>query len=667
MLPATDQWRLLWAATMVGAPVFVGYRFARRLQPPPAAIGDAILVGYLVQYVSVGLAGLLGILTPLVLTLIGLVICAALWIWAGFIVPVVNDLQLSRPHRRWTLGFCLGALGFLAALVFSQRTNPPLATDALAYHLPAAILWLQKKRIVLFQTWFFNPANTYSPLAGSMFITWLLAPIGNDALARFVQIGPWFLVFFSILEIGTSIGATLPAAALAALATVLSRPFISESILAKDDLFVAACFLATVAALASNRLSAKFGSLRLGIAIGLMLATKYTALLSLPILLLGIDAPFRAGWRWRQWSAAIGAAALLAGPWYLRNLLDWGNPLFPVKIDFLGVHVPGLFSSIEVPEFKTAAGLWTALTGGYYGLPPIVFIFLLAIWLLSLVRFGGEMLRDPLRRFTVFGPVAGILIFAFFSPQAEVRFLLPTFGLMFALCCIALPSKWTIACSAAAALLAIAASFSAENADQIVRFTLWGVIAALIGLVIRWLEADVLRFRRPILNCIAIVIVFGVIVAGWNDHLIEYRNARMASWQRVYPAQAAAWDFVDRNLPAAATIAYSNQFMIYPLYGFDGRRRVICAPVRRGAAVANLDFPPRMSGDDLNQQATDAANAPADQADWMRNLRNVRAQYLTIGLTSRAPEVAWANADPAHFTRIFANSGFVIYRIKRLD
>lgn len=663
MRPSTDQLRLLWAAILVAAPLFAGYRVARRLQRPPAAIADAILIAYLVQYVSVGLAGLFGILTPLFLTVIALVICAALWISAGFVPLEANASPIPRSHGRWMLLACLFAIGFLAALIYSVKLNPPMATDALVYHLPAAVLWLQKKRITLFQTWFFNPANTYSPLAGSVFVAWLMAPLGNDALARFVQVGPWFLILISIFEIGTSAGASLPAAALAALAAALARPFIGEAVLAKDDLFVAAFFLAAVAALAPGRMASRFAWVRLGIAIGLMLATKYTALMTLPILILAGDAPRCAGWRWRQWAGTILAAGLVAGPWYLRNLLDWGNPLFPVKLDLAGFHLPGLIARVEVPELKSAAGLWKVLTGGYFGLPAILFCLLLAAWLLSIVRLGRNLRHDPLQRLMVLGPMLGLLIFAFCSPQAEVRFVLPSVGLMFAVCCTAGRGKWGVAWSGAAVLLAIATSFSSASAGQIATFALWAIVAALIGLLIRWLEADALGLRRPVLSCIAIAGVLAAVGVKWNDYLNEYRNTRMEIWKSVYPAQARAWDYIDGNLAGTATIAYSNQFMIYPLYGFGCGRTVVYAPVRAGASVSHLAFPAEISDADLNLAAARAANALGSESAWLNNLRAVHADFFVVGVGDSAPEVRWADADRAEFTRIFVNSDIAIYRI----
>jgi hypothetical protein len=663
MLPGTDQLRLLWAAMLVAMPLAAGYRFARRLQPPVGAIGDAILISYLIQYAAVGFAGALGFLSPACLTLLAVAMCASLWISAGFLSPSPNDLPLSRVRRRWVLGIFLGAFGFVAALVYSQRFCPPLATDALTYHLPAAVLWLQKKRIVLFQTWFFNPANTFSPLAGSMFATWLLAPMGNDTLARFVQVGPWFLIFFSVMNLGRSSRAAAPSAALAGLAAVMSRPFISQCILAKDDLFVAGFFLSAVSAISADRMSSRFGSARFGTAVGLMLATKYTALMSLPILLLAVDAPWRAVWRWRQWGVAMGAIALIAGPWYLRNAIYWGNPLFPMRADFAGFHLPGLFSSIHVPELRTMEGLWRVITGGYYGMPAALFILLSALWLMAVARFGRAVLRDPLRRLVVLGPPVGILVFALFSPQEEVRFLLPAFGLMFALCPTVAAGWRAIVLGAAAALLAIATGFSTVDAGQVVNFAMWGVSVAMAGLLLRWFEKDFLRFRRPILTWAGIAILMCVIGLRWNYYLDEYRDSRMGIWETEYPAQAAMWSFVDNHVPPDVTVAYSNQFMIYPLYGFRERRKVTYAPVRQDASISSLSFPAKVSDIELNQIGMDAANLGGDPLAWKQNMRAIGAEYLVVGRWQFAPEFRWAEADPSHFVKVFQNADSVVYRV----
>jgi hypothetical protein len=666
-MPAvTDDFRLLWAVILFCLPMIAGYRFARKLQSPLGAISDAILIGYLIQYISVGVTGICGILSPFWLTLAAILINAALWIVAELMLPKSKELSAILPHGRWVLGICLGAIGFGCAIVYFQRLQPPLATDALTYHLPAAIFWLQQHRIVVFQAWFFNPANTYSPLAGSMFVTYLLAPIGNDALARFVQIGPWILILFTTINLARSGGALPVAAALAGLATVLSRPFISECILAKDDLFVAAFFLVVVAGLSGDKILGKFGAARIGIAIGLLLATKYTALLTLPILLLAADAPIRAAWRWRQYCVAAGAALLIAGPWYLRNLIDYGNPLFPVKINIVVTHLPGLLAPIHVAGLRTIGGLWQVITAGYFGQPPPVFIFLGVVWLAAIFIWRRTIRVDPVRRLIVLGPPVGIATFALFSPQAEVRFLLPVFGLMFVSSACVARGKTSMLIVTAVAVMAVATSFSSDNWDQIVKFAMWGAVVALVGVAIRWIEADWFRLRQLLLSAFAAAMLFIVIRINWNVYLSQYRDSRDLVWQAVYPPEGELWVYVDENIPTSATIAYSNQFMIDPLYGFDLKRHVVYAPVRAKASVSTLVFPDRVSDTDLFQKAIEAANVQADPLAWRENLKAAAAQYLVVGLQNNAPEIRWASADPLHFVKLFANEEAAVYRIQGL-
>lgn len=152
-----------------------------------------------------------------------------------------------------------------------------LSNDAMTYHFPAATQWLQRGRIELFQTWFFNPANTYSPLAGSVFITWLMIPFGNDVMARFVEVPALLCVGIAMYRLCRQMDATPLTAGLVASAAVLARPVFEPCMMAKDDLFVAFFFVAALVAMSPDLAKGRWGAWRLGMAIGLLLATKYTA------------------------------------------------------------------------------------------------------------------------------------------------------------------------------------------------------------------------------------------------------------------------------------------------------------------------------------------------------------------------------------------------------
>jgi hypothetical protein len=664
---ASDQWRLLLAAVLCALPPAVAYRVFRRRESAFDAVADAILAAYLIQYVSVGVAGLLGILTLPSIAVICLTLCGGCWLLARFIGSTRINPGLSRSDRRWLLGAALAAIGFVAAFAWQLRFEPPLATDALVYHLPAAVDWLQQHRITLYQVWFFNPANTFSPLAGSIFATWLLAPMENDSLVRFMQIGPWILTLLAAANLARNAGAGVPVAALAAFAAVVSRPFLSEAVLVKDDLFVVAFFLVGVRALLVSRPGDQLAPLRAGAAFGLMLSMKYTVILSAPVLLLAADAPFRNGWRLKQFAIGAGAVLLIAGPWYLRNLWLFGNPVFPMKIHVLGMTLPGNVPSVRVLGLRSLDSTWQILTGGYFALPSVLFVFLSVAWLAAAIRYRKVLLQDPLKRFIILGPPAGIGTYILFSPQAEVRFLYPAFALMFAAAAIALPGRRGLVLASVMATIAVGTSFVPEEAGQIFTFAVAAAALALAGLLVVHFETEVFRLKRPLLTGGCVTLLFLLVVAQWPRYVREYRDGRFNFWQAVYPTHGPVWEFVDANIPAGATIAYSNQFMTYPLCGFEHRRRVVYAPVRAGASVSNLVFPDRLTDGEFFNVSLHAANVRADRSAWLANLRATGAGYLLVGADPRTPEAApeldWAEADPEHFTRLFANEQAAVYRI----
>ncbi len=649
----TEQLRLLWAVILIGSPLVAGYRFSRRFSPPLPAATDALLIAFLIQYLAVGFTGLVGILSGPAVTVFTLIVSLAVALAARG-TPLISP-RAPRRESRWALFILAAGFAFCAAVLLAQSLQPPLATDSLTYHLPAAVEWLQEHRLSLFQTWFFNPANTFSPLAGSLFQAFLIAPLHNDALARFAQIAPWAMVFL----IAAQLGSDRRCAAVAALALVLSRPFISESILAKDDLFVAAFFLAAVAELSPGRISTSLSPFRLGIAIGLLLATKFTALLTLPILLLVADAPVRAGWRGRQWIIAIGLPLLIAGPWYLRNLLRWHNPFYPIRIDLLGLHLPGLLPPLHSQTTRSLAGLLEVLAGGYYSMPAILLAGLGVTWAAALFASRRRVLREPFQRLLLLGPVVGVTLFAFFTPQPEVRFLLPAFSLLF------ITANRFRAAAAVVLVLSLATCFSKENAGQTAVFACGALAIALAAILLDWLQTDVLRFGRPTVWIACVAVALLVLIFRWPHYLGEYKAARFQFWSATYPDQSPAWQFVDEHVPAGATIAYSNEFMIYPLYGFDISRRLVYAPIRKRASIAELRFDGDVSAENLFQKAGEAANANPDPLAWRQNLAATAAGYLFLG--PHAPERAWANADAAHFQKLFEDANALVFRIRGLN
>jgi 4-amino-4-deoxy-L-arabinose transferase-like glycosyltransferase len=637
---------------------------------------DALLAFYFIQYVSVGITGLLGCLQPQYVLISACAIAALLWYNAGpGPSPLPEYRESGKAGSLCFTGCVMLVIAYLAGIIASQYSVPPLANDSLTYHLPAAVDWMQKGKITLYETWLFNPANTYSPLAGSMFIYWLMGPLGNDVLARFVQAPALLLIFFATADLCRSLGSRLSVAAILAAAAVLSRPLFSHTLLTKDDLFLTAFFMTALAGLSQPRLRDPLGPWRVGIALGLMLSTKYTAFMSLPILLLAAGAPRGAGWRWQQWFISIALALVLAGPWFLRNLMLTGNPLYPIG----SLLFDGMFRTQRSENLGSFGGILRALADGYFSLPRAAWIVLIVLWIASIAMLRREAIRQPLPRAVLIGGPLGVGLFLLLSPYDEIRFIYPSLVLLFAGATLALRTA-PLLLQVAVALLLLGLSLGTNFALRRLVDILPNVAAALAILallVVSW------RFVRQRWARIVGVSLLGFAVTSW---IFVYWNAYIGAQPEVtnrgwsdpnsaYVPLADAWKFIRTELPPDAKLAYANTFYVYPLYGFDLSRRVVYAPVRPRVKHIH-DLSPiiePLSGERIGAAVARHTTLSSDKPTWIENLRAADVKYVLVGkadLTGASEpdppvELTFAEQDKYHFKRIFDNDAASVYEIVR--
>ncbi len=664
MPPLPPELRLLHLLALNAVVAVAACRFAKKRTAPTrlAVAVDAFLIWYGIQYLAVALPGLLGILGPASMTLAAAAMAGLLW-WAagrGDPRPVPKAISGSQLWV-WPAALALaGAL--LIVLVWRQWVLPPVANDPLTYHLPAAVEWLQTGRIGAYQTWFFNPANTYSPLCGSTVLAWLIAPLGNDVIARFAQVPAAILLLLAVGQLARHLGGG-SAAAVVGLAAVLGRPAVSQATLAKDDLFVAALFAVAAAGLSRDRLKDDLAPWRLGAAVGLMLAVKFTALLALPLLLLAIDAPWRAGWRWRRYGTAVGAAAALAGPWYLRNLIAFGNPVFPVSV----LGLPGLFTTARAAELRTVGGAWATVTGGYAGTTMPLAIGLLTVWVAAVASAGRAAWADPLARLCLIGPAVGIGLFLALSPYPEARFLLPTLGLLAASAGLIYCRNHAAGWAAAGGLAAVAAATGFVPSQTAINLPSAAVLAAVmmaIHAAWRWAPPR----GREVAALVASLLLAAAVYVEWTPSLNAYRQTTTVSWESNYGELGAAWAAAREATGAGSTVAYAGTHFTYPLAGFELDRRVIYCPSRPNVrTVAELGWLGRgLSGREIDRAATAAAVRGADREVWLENLRREKVDFLLVAKPDgrEVPELAWARQMPGRFERVFENGAAAGYRVR---
>ena len=640
---------------------------ARRSQ----AVADTLLLWFVTQYLSIGVPGLLGILSAATAGAAGLVLAAAMF-GISFVVArpeMPLPVKSASPAERWIRGAAWWiALALLGAHCYVQRVMPITADDALTYHAPAAAQWLSSGSIGLLPTWLFNPANTYSPLAGSCFIAWWMAPFSGDVLARYVEVPALVACGAAIYAILRARRVNSAVAALLAAAVISNRAFFLQSVMCKDDLYVVFFFLVAFGAAANVR--ERGATVRLGIALGLLLATKYTALLALPPILLL--------WRpkhWRATAAGIGIAAVLAGPWYLRNVVLTGNPLYPMQLGIGGLTIfKGLFTTARSGELANLSQLAALLFAREYSWPAFAAAPVLAGcgWLAW--RLRTRVLRLPLLRALLLGPVIVIAVFALASPFPEIRFLLPTIALLYLACGVGLKPAPRLALPIAVIALVASVATLVEarlDASDVNNFVLPAAVLAVVGTGITALWPCV-PARKWIVSGTAFVLA-GYAYVNWAAYLQTYGIDTDVVWTSpdYHGELARVWQIARGRsiVPAGSTIAYSNTYFTYPLLGFDESCRcVYVSPVRGVRQMSDLPWlGEKLSGEQLVSRAVAAETSPADKQWWLERLRESGANFLLIartGPTDHPAEARFAAEEPNVFLPIGGSSDARFYRIR---
>jgi hypothetical protein len=656
---------------------------------------DAFLLYSIIQYVSVALPGIIGLLNAGSMSLTAAIACALLCIGAGRIgKPKKADRTIGWAgdnfHELGFVGCFVFVAAFVGTYVWVEWSVPPVATDSLVYHLPTAVQWLQTGKLGLYPTWYWNPAATYSPATGMTFMAWLIAPMHNDVLVRFVQVPPLLWIFFLAARLCMMMGADVMLAGLMAVAATLCRALFSESIIPKDDLFVTAFVASAIIALHPANLRDRLGPWRAGGAIGMVLASKYTALIVCPIFLFLIDSPFRARLRKRDFAIAGAVVLTLAGPWYLRNLCVTGNPLYPVDVRIGGLKLfNGLFTTERDRQLRSGAGIRTMLSGTYHSLPAGLIVALAGTWLLACLRAGKGALKDPVQRTCLVGLVAVLALFLITSPHHEVRYIFPLILPWFAAATIAivrwLPEGWPRwAAGLALAGLSTATSFDLVLFHYVVGFALTALLVAAIVVAI-----DAARLAgwlgRKHLTALGGVVVLALATwtyIDWHAWLSVYRDGVYVFWgeheRALYPEESPVWKYVRSDaVQPGATIAYVHTTLVYPLYGFDEDRRVVYAPVRRG--IHDFLQLPRLGatvpGDAILTAMLRTMNTDPDRQTWMENLKRLHADYLVIVFHKLQPDVSdpepqpeppeqtFASSDRSEFETVFQDEAGVVYRL----
>ncbi len=677
----TSEFRLVVAILLNGAVLWTSHRLLGLFARPRDRIGHAIdLILWWATVVTILITGL-GWLGRL--DLVSVVIATAA-------MTILVSVATNRPRTEipkgpatrstepWSVSPSLVVGIFVTGTVVMQvyiaSARPASATDALIYHLASPARWIQDGRLNIIPLWFHNPANSYSPLHGSCLFAWLMLPMGNDVFARFGQVPLLLLCGLCLHRMLTRSGVSSVIATSIAAACCLSRSFLSEGVQAKDDVILTGYFLAAIASLDHDRLTDRRATIRLGLAVGLMLATKYTSVLALPAIgVVAIPAIARSDTRRRlAWSLIIAVA--LASPWYLRNLIVTGNPVFPIEVRIGSWLVfPGVFTTCVAPEHMTLGALIGVLVGATR--------FTMNWWLMLVLAAGWAVgwwtcrhrYRRPIVLAALVGPALLLATFHFVSPFREVRFVFPAFGLLFLATGLVvghLPipkwMRWILSGGLLAS--AVISSSSARVLPEILAGAFGLTVAILLGRLVwyRWCAE-----RRPVRTAtcvVAAVLVVGYVYVHWDVYILRSRFDYRTCWSVIYgdSGLGPAWAWLDENATTGDVIAYTGTPMTYPLLGQTYNRRAVYVPIQPGIEdfqdLPHIDDP--LSGPEIISRTVASYRRHPNKAHWLAGLARHKVRYLLVTpLGDKTPiEAQWAERDPS-FQLAFENGPTRVYRV----
>jgi hypothetical protein len=307
-------------------------------------------------------------------------------------------------------------LGLAAVLDFIPGVRDALGTgmtgfDSTWYHGPFAAGFFQSGNTwdlhfiaPQFLAWFY-PANA------EIFHSVGMLAFDRDVLSPLLNLG-WFIgCLFAFWSIGRPHGVGLFSVLLGAL--VLRAPLLADQAgEARNDLAGTFFLLAAVAVMVSAAASGPGDRRRLstgaliaaGLAAGLAAGTKLNFLLPAAVLVVGMAVIAPAGARLRALGVGVLAALAGGGYWYLRNLIQSGNPL-PWFTDIGPISLPGPEQALggreghSVLGYLTDGAVWSdwLLPGFHDGLTALWPLFL-GLGLAGLLLSLGHPRANPVLR-----------------------------------------------------------------------------------------------------------------------------------------------------------------------------------------------------------------------------------------------------------------------------
>jgi hypothetical protein len=577
---------------------------------------------------------------------------------------------------------------WLAGELLHAGASVSRSMDTISYDLPIVGRWIQSGTVWPITELF--PLQTHGtyPQGPDLILAGLILPFHNDAFIRFPVYGYLVLAAAAVYATGRELGAPRTSAAL--FATVFaSLPAIAwDAEIGQPDTIGLAAFAAGVLFLVRRNRTRRVSDLALaGLGLGFAAGSRWyfstavAALVAFWILVAATRAHTggdQSGERMLKSAVAlVGIVLLTSGFWLLRNLVEAGDPFYPVRIALAGTTIfaapPDLYRGIS--GFSIAHYATNPSIIGHYIIPALrrtIGLGGLLVFLGVIVAIGRSVIHARHKRRleprTVMLAISSVLLAIVYvvTPYSafglanhpslawvNVRYLLPAACLAASVAAAvagALPGRARTVTEVSAV---IATALGVRGAYKLLatgRTALAGGVVIVLavtvgGVMLRRLSTDRLRFRPPARSWAlgAMVTAAGLVLAGG-----------FAVQRRLNAVRYAADD------PTYAWIQAHPAPLRIGLVGSFNFGAVSPAWAMYGARIENtVMFVGRLHRGNLTQYRT--------RADWLAALRKGQFDLLELAI-GRPPrpttqdDVRWARQT--HFPVLSRSSHFELVRAR---
>lgn len=581
--------------------------------------------------------------------------------------------QVVTGPRRLLLLLVLGAIAGQAA---RGVLLPPLSWDSLTYHLTIAARWVQDGAYSAMPfpdaLWDYG----HYPNHGELMTGWLLLPFHGDLLVNLVSFPFLLLAGGATYALARELGARGGDGLLMAAVVMCSPPLFAYVTSQYVDLQITAEALAAALFLVRALRTGAAGDFSLAAAaLGLAMGTKQSAL---ALAAVGSAVLAVVAFRRRAWLPFLGAlpVMLTAGlPWYLRNAIETGNPLFPFGVSVGGrellagstyrtaalqqlpdlsestflhrllIYAPNALSDDLALTFGPKLPLLAL--GGILGLvllwrerraAAVLLAVLVAVEVLAVAAPGAKTIRDR-------------------WPEVTHRFFATSTALLAATATLVLARAGRSTANAARVLLAglLVWDLSMMNKSVSGQWSL-GAVTALTILAAMLAVPSLLRHRRRawLLTLALLLAALAAVPLQTHRDRTRYRAYAQARDVHAIPrACVPGWESMD-DPERPRTIAFASgwdlpghHWLVYPLFGRRLQNRVLHVP------------PVASEGTWSYARAT----WTTDGAGFAQRLRDAGADHL-FSVPPWPPELAAVETSPQAFGLREGTAGYRIHDVR---